>query len=282
MKYFKNFPAIGLYAYLSYMSIFIVAGGWHFFVGLFFDFKYIRVVKNLSLVMTSILIIWIMKTYFKRTFVVFYNSVKQFKRSLVISLTTLIIVFFSYAFSIFLFNYSGIVFITINPDFWGTFNSIAKSLLAGVTVAIGEEIVYRGFLFNAIYHKIKKRTMAIIVTSFFFSISHFYYNSVLDFIIAFWCGIILCVLYIKYKSLYPSIFFHFGWNFSYIFFSLIRNHSTVENNPLISLEFSGFLDQYPEIIELLILLIMSFFLVIFLRKEVISYLKKIRKVQTKP
>ena len=156
MKYFKHFPEIGLYVYLSYMSIFIITGGWQFLIKLFFDFGYIRVVINLSIIASSALIIWIMRTYFKKAYVTFYNSVIHFKKSLGISIATLIIVFLSYSINIYLFSNLSILSITRHPDFWATTNFIAKSMLAGITVAIGEEIVYRGFLFNAIQKKNKK------------------------------------------------------------------------------------------------------------------------------
>lgn len=222
MKHLKVLPEIGLYAFLAFISIFIIEGGWLFFIELFFDFEYIRVVINLAMIGTSFLIIWIMRTYFYKSFVSFYYSVKHFKKSLPISMTTLIIVFFSYLLIIHISNNLGIISVSIHPNFSGTINSVIKSALAFITVAVGEEIVYRGFLYNAINHRTRSKTYAVIVSSLFFTISHYHYNSIFDFIIAMWLGVLLCILYIKYKSLYPAIFLHFGWNFSYIFFSLIQ------------------------------------------------------------
>lgn len=122
MKYLKNLPAIGLYVYLAYMSIFIVAGFWHFFLNFCPNYGYIRAVKNLSMVATSILIIWIMRIYFKRTYATFHNSVKHFKKTLGISIATLIVVFFSYSFNIYLFSNLGAISISLHPDFWASTN----------------------------------------------------------------------------------------------------------------------------------------------------------------
>lgn len=216
-----------------------------------------------------------MKTYFYKSFISFFNSTKHFEKTLGISLAALFIVFLTYLFWIYLLSDSGLISIKIHPDFWATTNFMVKSLLAGITVAIGEEIVHRGFLFNAIYHKTKNKSVAIIISSIFFCLGHFYYDSVIDFIVAFGAGVLLCILYIKYKSIYPPIFFHFSWNFSYVFFSLIRNLPRVENNPLFSTTFLGLLDDTPEFFSLIILITLSSILLfIHFTEKLFKYFKK--------
>ncbi len=106
------------------------------------------------------------------------------------------------------------------------------SVLGSLIMLIGEEIIYRGFLLNIIIKKSGNLLVGLLISSFVFAIGHFQYESLIDFILAFWGGIIIGVLYINLDSIYPAIFFHFGWNFSYSFFSLDND------NPAINLIYS--------------------------------------------
>lgn len=104
--------------------------------------------------------------------------------------------------------------------------SIDKIILMTVIVPISEELFYRGLFFNLIKRNNQKNYLIpIIITSTFFSIYHFDFSFI--FIDHFVFSVIVTSLYIKFKNLYYSIFFHVLTNYfistSFIYYALNLN-----------------------------------------------------------
>lgn len=106
------------------------------------------------------------------------------------------------------------------------FESIDKIILMIVIVPISEEVFYRGLFFNLIKRNNQKNYLIpIIITSTFFSIYHFDFS--INFFDNFVFSVIVTSLYIKFKNLYYSIFFHVLTNYvistSFIYYVLNLN-----------------------------------------------------------
>jgi len=76
-----------------------------------------------------------------------------------------------------------------------------------------EELLFRGYIFQTIYRK-NNSILAIIISSLLFALAHFisYDFAIIYFLNIFIAGVLLCIMYIKTKSLWCSISFHFIWN----------------------------------------------------------------------
>lgn len=83
-----------------------------------------------------------------------------------------------------------------------------------IFVAIGEEVLFRGFILNNLMKSYNKY-VALIVSSLFFSLLHLgnHFISVLNLFDLFIAGILLGVTYIYTKRLWFPIALHFSWNF---------------------------------------------------------------------
>ncbi len=84
-------------------------------------------------------------------------------------------------------------------------------------MAIIEELLFRAFILQILEENLGK-IWAILITSFLFSLVHFTNPNITFFahINIFLAGILFAVIYIKSRSLYPSIMFHFLWNISLV------------------------------------------------------------------
>ena len=271
MKYFQktylkkltnDIPAILFYWLIAGIAIFIVGGLWHFFIGWFFDFEYILAVQNSGTVFSIIAIIWVMKVFFKDVYGVFANSVKNFLKKSSAAFLSIFAVIISYLLVIVLFKHLGNINLSINTiSYSNEANFLLKLVLVQIIIVPAEEIIFRGFLLNACIKKTGDVLFSILVSSAIFSIGHIHYGSLFSFVMAFWVGIMAATLFLYYKSIYPPIFLHLGWNFSNNFF-------LVNENPLIKIEFSGFLS--PDLIRQFILLALSILLFAMLKKKILS------------
>ena len=83
-----------------------------------------------------------------------------------------------------------------------------------IFVAIGEEVLCRGFILNNLMKSYNKY-VALIVSSLFFSLLHLgnHFISVLNLFDLFIAGILLGITYINTKRLWFPIALHFSWNF---------------------------------------------------------------------
>ena len=89
------------------------------------------------------------------------------------------------------------------------FNFIATTFFLVLT----EELLFRGYIFQNIYRK-NNSILVVLVSSLLFALAHFisYDFDIIYFLNIFIAGILFCVMYIKTKSLWGSISFHFAWN----------------------------------------------------------------------
>lgn len=97
-----------------------------------------------------------------------------------------------------------------NPDFIKTDSAINVILiLIGpvIIASITEEIIFRGYLLNALRSKFKLKTVAIIAAMVFASVHLFLGPGFLIYI--FLGAFIPIYLYIKFESLYPAMLMHF-------------------------------------------------------------------------
>lgn len=88
---------------------------------------------------------------------------------------------------------------------------ILVGILGNILVAIGEEIIFRGFLLNYIANISSSKLFALLFTSFVFSLHP--YQDFLNYAIAFAAGFIMGYAYLKFKTLYIPIGIHFAYNF---------------------------------------------------------------------
>ena len=119
---------------------------------------------------------------------------------------------------------------------------IALYFTLALAVAICEEIMFRGFIALYVNFRINKKT-AIFLSSIIFALVHVQYDGFLPFVTALLAGIIFALLTFKYRSLFPSIAFHMGWNFSYFLF---EHYFSVEMN----IKFLGEIFEIPQIVLL--------------------------------
>ena len=102
----------------------------------------------------------------------------------------------------------------------GTFNAAPTSarpltVLVGtiVVAAVGEEILFRGTIFQAIEERFGG-IVAVMTTSLLFALAHVMNPgaSVISLVNVFLAGVLLGTMLIRSASLWPSIFFHIVWN----------------------------------------------------------------------
>ncbi|MFH5882940.1 CPBP family intramembrane glutamic endopeptidase [Halalkalibaculum sp. DA3122] len=162
-----------------------------------------------------ILLFWTKKTrhgIYKRI----TEAIKLNKQNLKSFIKYILISFFI-LYSIF---YLSILFGYANFISYGFYNfeiyNIAKiyilvGLLGNLFVAIGEEIVFRGFLFNYIKGISRSEYFSLLFTSLVFSFH--IYPDFLNNIIVFLGGLAMGYSYIKFKNLYIAIGIHFAYGF---------------------------------------------------------------------
>ncbi|MBK9392289.1 MAG: CPBP family intramembrane metalloprotease [Bacteroidetes bacterium] len=98
-----------------------------------------------------------------------------------------------------------------------TFNNIGIEILWYIViffcVAISEELMSRGFIFQNLYKNSNKH-LAILISSLIFSLLHSFNSSfnIFGMINILLIGILLCLLYLKNMNLSIPIGFHFSWN----------------------------------------------------------------------
>lgn len=77
-------------------------------------------------------------------------------------------------------------------------------VFAGIIAPVTEELIFRGFMLSALINKWGFK-WGIVIGSFMFSIAHFQVQAAL---LLFLMGMLLSILYIRTKSLWPGIIFH--------------------------------------------------------------------------
>ena len=101
-------------------------------------------------------------------------------------------------------------------------------LLIAVTPAVCEELAFRGFIQTSLEQQLKPST-AILVTSFFFAVTHGILQQSLS---AFFVGLLIGVIAWRTRSLYPCMLYHFTHNAIVVGLMSVSSEQ-VENSPLL-------------------------------------------------
>jgi sodium transport system permease protein len=92
-------------------------------------------------------------------------------------------------------------------------------LVFAILPAICEELAFRGYILNGLLKRFRPRS-AILLTSFLFALFHM---NVFQFLPAFFLGVILGLLTVRSRSLYPAMAFHFLYNALLLSSPLLRS-----------------------------------------------------------
>ncbi len=94
----------------------------------------------------------------------------------------------------------------LQTDILGSFKSyriIYPVFVVGILTAIGEELVFRGFLLKKVYDIGQNRNVAIVMSALIFAVVHF---QILNFLPIFFMGLVLGYVYFESKNIiYPMI-----------------------------------------------------------------------------
>jgi len=104
--------------------------------------------------------------------------------------------------------------LTIIQFSW-TRGDLIITILLFATMAIIEEIIFRGFFINGLKQYIKSTTMILIISASFFSFVHWFNDgsTVLSSVSAFIGGLMYAYAFVKTNKLWFPIGLHFSWNF---------------------------------------------------------------------
>nr|WP_321409510.1 type II CAAX endopeptidase family protein [uncultured Carboxylicivirga sp.] len=118
-----------------------------------------------------------------------------------------------------------IVFISFHLEIIGfkkeynfEYKTIPFYLILALIISICEETMYRGVIGLHI-KTISNNNISLLLSSLIFAFSHIQYDSILPFLTAMIAGLILGMLTFIYRSIFPAIAFHLGWDFSYFIFN---------------------------------------------------------------
>lgn len=103
-------------------------------------------------------------------------------------------------------------------------NLTALSVLSIITVAIGEEIIFRGLLLNRHHAILGSMPAVLILNSALFALVHFNFGFPL--IILFIGSFLFGVSYVKFRNLFIPIAIHFAYNFSFFWFAIYDEQGT--------------------------------------------------------
>lgn len=112
-------------------------------------------------------------------------------------------------------------------DVIGTVADGSNALSVAATVFLGplcEELVFRGAIFNTL-KKAFSTTGAVLISAFLFGLVHL---NPIQSTYAFIIGIFLCIVCIRFDSLWPSVIFHMAFNVIGGYFDIYMFGSTVQ------------------------------------------------------
>jgi len=106
----------------------------------------------------------------------------------------------------------GVIYIELNSKVKVSY--LIYGLLASLSVAFMEELVFRGYLFRNVALSLNENS-AILVSSIVFGLMHVFNPNVnfLAIIVISIVGVLLAISYLKTQELYFPIGLHFAWNF---------------------------------------------------------------------
>jgi len=108
--------------------------------------------------------------------------------------------------------------IHLKENYTWTYQWVLLFLLNAFAIAIHEEITYRG-LIAVFFKRHFGQAGAILFSSIVFMLMHLAYFEILPLCTVFLIGILSALLTFRYRSLYPAIGLHAGWDFCYFIFN---------------------------------------------------------------
>ena len=90
-------------------------------------------------------------------------------------------------------------------------------LCASIFAGVFEEIIFRGYLIPRLMNLTKNKIFSVIISSAVFALAHFRYGTLAMIINPFLFGVVLGILYIKYRNLKVLILAHCLWDISISF-----------------------------------------------------------------
>lgn len=172
-------------------------------------------IEGISPVIAAFLLLVWGREYKSKLYNTLINALKIEQNTFrLVTITILVVLVILYL----LFGLSGLLNLTKFIHFgnveYSTTTIIKQTLLVGILgnifIAIGEEIIFRGFLLNYIYDISKSKLFALLFTAIVFSLHP--YHDLLNYVIAFLAGLILGYSYFKFKTLYVPMVIHFAYN----------------------------------------------------------------------
>lgn len=162
----------------------------------------------LSFFVGLLLVLFFRKTFDRQSFISLGFAWKGFGKERTAGFVTGILLISAMATVLWLMNL--MQWFTVDADIQGMF--LVIGLL--VIIAVGEELVFRGYILNNLMQSIPKEA-ALILSAVLFAVFHSLNPSfnLIAFINIFLAGILLGTNYIYTKNLWFAIFFHFSWNF---------------------------------------------------------------------
>lgn len=138
---------------------------------------------------------------------------------------------------------------------------LANALLSNLFVSIGEEVVYRGFLFNYLTKYLSGYKPALVISSLIFSLLHLHYQGILPFVCAFIVGLVIGYSYYRSRSLYIPIAIHFSWNFVLSVFTVEEVNSPLKGIAYaININQAGRIGTMVDVFEVIAISIILFIL----------------------
>lgn len=177
------------------------------------------------------------------TFIVFgfifykiYSKYRKKKEKIPVFNLTLLGVFISLIYNIFIFNINNVIHITDNYYISGV-NILILVLTTGIMGPVLEELLFRGIVFNRL-RKITSLNRSIVIASLIFSIFHL--PNIINAIYAFFLSFILIKIYLKYKTLKAPILVHSACNIvANLYLPILINNNLILNSIVLVISLLG-------------------------------------------
>jgi membrane protease YdiL (CAAX protease family) len=238
LKNYKGYLRCLFFYLLIELILFLFGGGISFYLsekGI--SNTEFPVLSSIGYLISSLIIIIITFFFFNQEFHQLKTwmqlNIRVIKSILALFLTSVILFILIIIFSI--------SFKFITGSFTDLFNNtsmevLSKLFFSSLIVGFSEEVVFRGIL-TSYFIKNTNLIFAIIVISILFSFGHVNYTSNISFLSAFIFAVLMTIIVLWSKSIYPSVFFHTGWNFSYFLLQKGFNYgSTISNENQVRFE----------------------------------------------
>jgi membrane protease YdiL (CAAX protease family) len=133
---------------------------------------------------------------------------------------------------------------------------VVNTLIVGALAAFAEELFFRGFLQRTLFHWLRRKHLAVILTAAIFSFIHFQFYGFLPRMML---GVLLGYLYLWSGDIRVSMLVHFLNNFTTLLVAYAYNLQGAELDP-------GTANEYPAYLYILSFFAGSWFMFLFYRQ----------------